>query len=108
MNTFTFANFIGYTDVKPVEVIRHVTDRCVEVRHMKAESAPEFKPNIIPGGFSGHCTNNTEGGQKWIITQDETNPIFKIRLHKNGTWRDANDGSYIPSDHARKFYDYNF
>lgn len=105
MSKATFANHIGYSDVTPYEVIRHVTDKTIEIRRMNAER--NFQPNIIPGGFSGHCTNNTESAQEWIITPDESAPIIRIRLHKNGCWY-YKGGLYQLSDTPRKFYDYNF
>lgn len=106
MNNATFANHIGYSDVSPYEVIRHVTDKTIEIRQMNA--VRDFQPNIIPGGFTGHCTNNTESEQKWNITSDENAPVIRIRLHKNGQWKDKNKRVYRLSDKPRKFYDYNF
>ncbi len=106
MNKATFANHIGHSDVNPYEVIRHVTDKTVEIRKMNAERA--FQPNIIPGGFAGHCTNNTERDQQWNITSDESRPLIRIRLHKDGQWKDAHGNRYQLGDKPRKFYDYNF
>jgi hypothetical protein len=104
--TATFAARLGYSDVHPYEVIRHVTDKTIEIREMDAKI--DFQPTIVPGGFAGHCTNNTEGEQKWIITSNENNRIIRIRLHKNGQWKDANGNRYQLGDKPRKFYDYNF
>lgn len=108
MNQFQFANRIGYTDVNPFEVIRHVTEKCVEVRAMDAELDRNFKPKIIPGGFAGHCTNNTEREQQWIIKANPANAVRRVRLHKNGQWKDKYGNRYMPGDAPRKFYDYNF
>lgn len=108
MSNATFANHIGYSDVNPFEVIRHVTAKTIEIRRMNAERDPEFKPNIIPGGFAGHCTNNTESEQKWVITSDESAPVIRIRLHKDGQWKDAHGNRYMLGNKPRKFYDYNF
>ncbi len=106
MNNATYANHIGYSDVNPFEIVRHVTDKTIEIRKMNAEI--DFQPNISPGGFAGHCTNNTEGEQKWKISSDESAPVIRIRLHKNGQWKDANGNRYQLGDKPRKFYDYNF
>lgn len=46
-----FINEYGYTDVEPFEVIRVVSDKCVEIRAMKAEL--EQAPVCLgAGGFS--------------------------------------------------------
>jgi len=105
-NTFTHANHLGYSDVNPFEVVRHVSDKCIEVRAMEAER--DFQPNIVPGGFAGHCTNNTESEQKWKITSNPDNPVRRVRLHKNGQWKDSHGNRYQPANAPRKFYDYNF
>jgi hypothetical protein len=101
----THANHFGYTDTNPFEIIRVVSDKTIEIRSMNAER--DFEPNIIPGGFAGHCTNNTESAQKWKITSDETAPVIRIRFGKKG-WKDANGNRYGLDTKPRKFYDYNF
>jgi hypothetical protein len=108
MNKFKFANHIGYTDVNPFEVIRYVSDKCIVIREMDAELDPSFKPNITPGGFFGHCTNNSESEQKWIITPSEIHSTVRIRLHKGGQWKDKSGRRFQLGDAPRKFYDYNF
>lgn len=102
----THANYFGYSDIDPYEIIRHVTDKTIEIRRMNAQR--NFTPNIIPGGFAGHCTNNTEDDQSWIITPDTSAQIFRIRKHKNGQWKDAKGNRYGLDMKPRKFYDYNF
>lgn len=99
-----YANHIGWSDVNPYEVIREVSAKCLEVREMKAERDPSWKPDIIPGGFSGHCINQSE--QRWNIEPDEDAPVERIRLGKNG-WK-GKAGRFVLSDKPVKFYDYNF
>lgn len=41
-----FANRLGYSDVEPFEVVRVVSDKCLEIRGMEAELDPSWKPNI--------------------------------------------------------------
>lgn len=101
-----FANYIGYSDVEPYEVIRKVNERCFEVRPMKAERDPSYKPEFIAGGFAGHCIN--QGAQKWIITSDESAEIGRIRKHKDGTWRSKGGGRFQLAEAPHKYYDYNF
>lgn len=105
-NEATYANRLGYTDVEPFEIIRHISSKTIEIRAMNAVLSPDFKPNIVPGGFAGHCTNNNE--QKWIITANEFAPIIRIRKHANGRWQDANVNRYNLDTKPIKFYDYNY
>lgn len=101
-----YANYHGYSDVYPYEVIRKVSDKTLVIRGMNAEKDPTWKPEFQAGGFAGHCINN--GSQRWIITSDETLSTWRIRLHKDGIWRDKNGSKYYLSDKPRCFYDYNF
>lgn len=67
-----FANKIGYSDIEPCEVVRVVSDKCLEIRRMKAERDPAWKPEILPGGFAGVCVN--QSSQKWVIQSDPSAP----------------------------------
>jgi len=100
-----YANYYGYSDVKPFEVVRRVSDKTLEVRAMKAERDPTWKPDFVPGGFCGTVVN--QGSQRWIITSDPSGVVRRIRLGKRG-WKDAHGGRYDLSDKPVKFYDYNF
>lgn len=108
LKDMTHANHIGYSDIHPFEIVRHVSDKTLEVRRMNYKRDREFTPNIIAGGFAGYCTNNSEHEQKWIITSDEAARVIRIRLHKDGCWKDSNGNRYIPDTKPRCFYDYNF
>lgn len=101
-----YANHYGYSDIRPFEVIRKVSDKCLEIREMNAErdlSGPELV--FIPGGFLAHCPNQRD--QRWTITTNEAAPTTRIRLGKTG-WKDASGGRYKLSDKPVKFYDFNF
>ena len=100
-----YANHIGYSDVNPYEVVRVVSDKTLEIRRMNAERDPSYKPEFIPGGFSGHCVNQLD--QEWIISSDPTASVIRIRKGKNG-WKDAHGVKYQLTDKPVKFYDYNF
>jgi len=101
-----YANFHGYTDVEPCEVVRVVSDRTLEIRRMEADLDPDWSPRYIPGGFSAFCINNSE--QEWIIFRNEDNSVFRVRLHKDQKWYDKHGSCYVLSDMPRKFHDYNF
>ena len=101
-----YANYIGYSDVYPYEVIRFVSNKTLEVRSMDTEQDPNWKPEFVAGGFAGHCVNQHD--QKWIITSNEANDTIRIRLRKDGTWRSKDGAKFRLSDKPRCFYDYNF
>ena len=100
-----YANQYGYSDVRPFEVIRTISEKTIEVRVMSSEKDPTWKPEWHVGGFAGHCSNQHE--QKWFITSDETAPVIRIRLGKNG-WKDKGGHRYQLADEPVRFYDYNF
>ncbi len=102
---------VGYSDTSPYEVIRVVSDKCLEIRSMIATKNPDFKPDFEVGGFSAHCTNNHD--QKWLITSDPNGHTIKVRKRKTVKnygegiyWN--NQARYRLANEPHKFYDYNF
>ena len=100
-----YANHRGYSDINPYEVIRVVSNKTLEIREMRCERDDSVRMEFVPGGFSAICTNQRD--QKWLITSDETEPVIRIRLGKNG-WKDAHGRRFDVDDKPIKFYDYNF
>lgn len=106
-----FANMIGYTDIEPYEVVRVVSEQTMEIRRMKATLSPDWKPEISPGGFAGHCSN--QHSQVWLYESDESAPVIRMRKvkpkHSNRmlSWKSAY-GHHRLSDKPCKFHDYNF
>jgi len=101
-----YANYHGYSDIHPYEVVKKISDKTLEIRKMNAEQDPTWNPIWEVGGFAGHCANSAE--QRWIITSDENLRTLRIRLHKDGVWRDRYGSKYRLSEKPRRFYDYNF
>lgn len=103
-----YANRHGYSDIEPFEIIKTTGKKITiyHIRQMKAELADGWKPEIIPGGFAGHCVN--QHTQKYNYSQIKNMPLIKIRQHKNGKWYDKYKNHYVLSDRPIKFYDYNF
>ena len=92
---------IGYSQSYPWVMIKR-TDKTVTLARVLVDKDPAFVPNIIPGGFAGHCDN--QSGQTWLykgISQRETKTI---RLTKKG-W--SHQGVRFWEDVAREFYDWN-
>ena len=101
-----YCNHIGYSDIEPYEVVRVVSDKCVEVRRMKCKELP-WEREFYPGGFFGHTANQKE--QKWEITPDEEAEVFKIRWSEaNEQWQAGKYRQFVMVDKPHKFYDYNF
>lgn len=103
--TQKFANYMGYSDVRPYEIVRVISERTIEIREMKAAPG-EWKQDFRPGGFFGTVVNQHD--QKWVITSDPAAEVIRIRLSKKRGWRDKGGGHYELADEPRKFYDYNF
>jgi hypothetical protein len=96
---------VGYSDLVAFEVVRIVSDKCIEIREMTAVKG-DWKPEWEVGGFSGVCVNQHE--QKWETSSNEANPVIKVRLQKSGKWQDANGNKYKPTAKPVHFYDFNF
>ena len=107
MEIKAYANQTGYTDVTPYEVVRKVSDICVEVRAMKAKQI-KFPQDVRIGGFSAHTVDN-RSGQDYEYSSDETREVFKIRWSRaNRQWQRGKYIRFSMSDKPYKFYDYNF
>ena len=102
---YTHANHSGWSDVHPYEIVRVVSPKTIEIRVMDAELDKNWKPEIIAGGFSGHCTN--QGAQKWAYKSNPDYTVIRARLRKDGYFHSAN-GRHVLSKTPYKFHDYNF
>jgi hypothetical protein len=103
---YMFANRYGYSDIDPGEVVRRVSEKCIEIRMMDAERDKSIPMVVYPGGFARHVAN--QRSLKWHITSNPANPIIRIRKQKNGDWKDAGGNRYGLTAEPVKFYDYNF
>ena len=104
-----FANFSGWSDIEPFEVVDVRTENKVVIRAMKAERAEGWKPEIVSGGFAGHCTNNNDQRKAWDISSDEGGRLVTIRWSKAKLrWQCADGSRYFMSDQPVKKYDFNF
>lgn len=99
----------AYSDHTPWKVIGR-TATTLTLQEVRTERDPEWTPEIVPGGFAGHCTNQDE--QTWLYAG--LGPVTtKVRLAKSRyygsdkLWRSAQAGEFIANG-ARRKYDYNF
>lgn len=99
-------NIKCWSDVEPCTIIKR-TATTITVRHDKAERRPDWKPEWIPGGFAGYCTNNEDQENAWTITEDPNGYVETFRWSKRlNAYKNAADEKLYPG--WRKFYDYNF
>ena len=92
----------GYSQSYPwVEVKR--TAKTVTLAPVNIKKDIHWQPEIIPGWFCGHCTNQHE--QTWVYGGVSEGHTKVIRLTKKG-W--THRGTKFVQDVAKYFYDYNF
>lgn len=93
-----------WSDKHAATVIK-VTASTVTVQYDTAILDPDFKPEWIPGGFAGHCTNQDEQTYTY-----ERNPKGRVETYrwsnKYGTYGTPDNPRLIKGRH--EFYDYNF
>lgn len=92
-----------YSDRHAYTVIKR-TPCTITIQRDKATLSDDFKPDIVPGGFCGHCVNQDE--QTYTYERDEHGS--KLTLHfskKYGRFMYLNKYILIG---RHEFYDYNF
>ena len=101
-----YANEVGYTDVKPYEIVKVISKKTIEVRRMdhKLLNAEDLKFHV--GGFSAHCSNQRD--QKYEYSSNTENEVIRVRLHKDGYYHCRDGAKFRLADKPYKFYDYNF
>lgn len=102
----THANLVMHTETQPNEITRIVSEKQLVIRRMDAVLDPNWKPEMVAGGFCAHCVN--QHTQVWTYIVNKSYPEIRIRLHSDGRWRDKHGSRYSLSTAPRKFRDYNF
>jgi len=92
-----------YSDVEPCTVIAR-TAKSITIQEDKATLSPNFKPDMVKGGFTAACVNNSD--QEWIIEPDLNGKIFKAYWSEKRGCFQAN-GCYIFNGRIKR-YDYSF
>jgi len=96
-------------DTYAFEVVEIKSDKKIVIREMTAKISPDFKPEMIVGGFCAHCTNNHE--QKWDITSNPDGRLMTLTKRKNGSWdvegSKTGQGMRFSFGKAVYFHDYN-
>lgn len=92
-----------FTDAHAYTVIRvSPSGKTITLQRAKATLDPDWKPEIIPGGFAGHTANNHE--QRWTCEPDPNGQVITARFTRRGWMR---KGQHV-SHGYREHYDYNF
>ena len=99
----------AYSDTTPW-IVESRTATTMTLREVLTERDPEWAPNITPGGFVGHCTNQDE--QTWLYAGlgQVTCTVRLVNSRYYGSdklWRSPTAGEFIVGG-ARRKYDYNF
>lgn len=101
-----YCNQHGYTDVYPWEVVRTVSDKCVEIKAMSVEQT-KFPEQFSPGGFVGHYHDN-RAGQDYKYISNPENVVIRCRWSEAKKQWQSERGRHVMADKPYKFYDYNF
>lgn len=85
------------------------TATTLKLQEVEVQRDPAWQPNILPGGFAGHCTNQNE--QTWLYAglADKTCTVRLVKSRYNGQekmW--GSKGRSFIANGARHKYDYNF
>ena len=98
----TYFTEVGYSEYYPwVEVKR--TAKTVTLAKVMVARDPDWKPEITPGGFLGHCSNQSD--QTWLFYKVNPDHTTTIRMTKRG-W--ARGGVRFVEGWAVEFYEWNF
>lgn len=97
----SFINEYMYSDVKPYEVVKVISENCVEVRELDTNQIV-FPKIFHVGGFSAHCADNHNQDYEYISVPSR--PTIRLRKGKNGWGK----GRFLMADAPYKHYDYNF
>lgn len=109
-----YATHIGYSDREAFEVLSAKGNALV-IRQLDATLDPSWKPEIVAGGFAGHCTNNHT--QRYAFASNESNPTITVRLcqakvssasRRRGSYYSKHGAEFRLSEIPVQFHDYNF
>ncbi len=92
-----------WTDRHAYTVIRR-TPKTITVQRDKTTLNPEFKPDIIVGGFAGHCTNQNE--QTYTYEPDTNGSKLTLRFSEKQCAFTYLGNAISLGRH--EFFDYNF
>lgn len=96
-----------WTDREALTIIRvSPSGKTFWAQKDRATLSPDWKPEIIPGGFAGHCVNNSS--QKWTYEPNPSGPVHRFTLCKDGHWSSPRYRKCVRIGVRSAFHDYNF
>lgn len=99
------ATVCHYSDSTACTIIRiSASGKTIWIQEDIATLADDWKPEIIPGGFSGHCVNNHS--QSYTYKPNPEGKVYRASLRKDGRIR-TTSGERV-TEGRYHFYDYNF
>jgi|DEB0MinimDraft_6_1074348.scaffolds.fasta_scaffold14081_3 hypothetical protein len=103
---YAFASEYMYSDVRAWEVLRVVSENCIEIRRMDTEhNCAHLKQ--VPGGFAGHVVGQRD--QKVTYASNPDNEVIRIRRRKNSRDQWVHKGvRFSLQTEPYAFYDFNF
>lgn len=99
--------YVMYSDRKAMTILEK-TERKIVAALDDQELDENWKPDMVPGGFSAHCQN--QNSQKWICKTNVENVKLIFTRRKNGKWVEKSqkmNGYHIVCGRF-PFYDFNF
>jgi hypothetical protein len=100
-----YCNLHLYADIEPFEVVKIISEKCVEVRPMSAKQTA-FPEQFQRGGFVGHYLDQHK--QDYEYESIEGAKVSRVRWSEAKQRWQIGGMRFIMSDTPRKFYDYNF
>lgn len=101
------ATIAGYSDRAAYTVVaRNASGSVLTLQRDKVILDSSFKMDWLPGGFSGHVSNQNE--QRWFYEPDPSGSTVKVRLRKDGRFYVAGSDKPVTIGIRSEFYDYNF
>lgn len=94
-----------YTDADAYTIIAR-TAKTITIQRDKATLKKDFKPEIVVGGFAGHCVNQDK--QEYDYERDPKGETMVIRWSEKYQRWSAPKGYRYVSLGRHEFYDYNF
>jgi hypothetical protein len=97
-----YANRYDDKGVIPFEIVERISGHELVIRDMICDLHKGWKPRMI----MGHCMNEKE--QEWDIVPDPDALTFRIRLDKQGRWKDVSGNIYRMEVIPVRFHQYSF
>jgi hypothetical protein len=94
----------GYSDAHAYTIVKR-TAKTITIQRDDA-ALDNWKPEIIPCGFCGHCTN--QESQKYTYTRSTEYPTEILHADKQGFFHSNSDKNKFVIIGRYEFHDYNF